>query len=845
MSPAPVTVRKPDTLPLGLDPKPLFQLGMGAVRGYARGRWTDHNIHDPGITSLELLCYALTDVCYRACYAVEDLLAVEGDNRGTMEEHFVRARRALSNAPLTRLDYRRLMLDVEGVRNAWIDDFAGPTYYADTIKGELVHEDPEVPEVREVRLRGLRTVCIEYAHGVANAQKPAIREAVRRALHDNRCLCEDFVGEVTAVKTQEFLLCGEIELKSDADPRETYAKILVAVEQYVAPGVPRYAREELSKKDPDLFDGPAPRNGFIVTAELEAAELRTVLRLSDVISEVMDVPGVKAIRDIVLRPDEMTAEAAAESKWEVSVRPGRRAHLDPDGSRLVLYKAGMPLPRPAGLLERYDELKEESEARYAARPSRDAEIPLGRFRNTAAYETVQNAFPDLYGIGDAALPYGSSVERQAQALQLEAWLLFFDQVLANDCAQLGAVRELFSLDPSPEHAYFSQPVEGFKEIYPASATPDVPELPAAWRLRVQAVLDDLAEDGPAMLRRRNRFLDHLMARCAERLQDYLEVQAALLGITPAAAVRAKCEFLQRYPERGAKRGLGFDYTRDAPGNVSGLERRLFHLLGLGTLSRETYEERDSDGIAEYRFRVRRRFSDGVLLSSTTHWLSRAEASAKMEEALAAATRAGGYRRAQAADRRFYFNLVDAGGTIVARRTQLFDTAAERDAAMEELIALASEHASERLVVIENILLRPRPDTDVDEFLPICAGDDCDPYSYFLHIVLPAEANRFRNMDFRRFAEDVIRREVPAHLAPKICWVSDANMKRIEDAWAAWRALLIGADTTGRKEKFAELRDALYESKNVYPEPTLAACTAPDKFLLGRSALGTLKEGPTP
>jgi len=160
-------------------------------------------------------------------------------------------------------------------------------------------------------------------------------------------------------------------------------------------------------------------------------------------------------------------------------------------------------------------------------------------------------------------------------------------------------------------------------------------------------------------------------------------------------------------------------------------------------------------------------------------------------------------------------------------------------------------ATERVCLVENILLRPRPDTKADEFLPICAQPDCgagcpgdDPYSYRLHVVLPAAVGRFRNMDFRRFAEDVIRREAPAHLAPKICWVSDADMQRIENAWAAWRALLSGAQASARKEKFAELRAALYEAKNVYPERTLATCEAPEKFLLGQSALGSLKGTPS-
>ena len=838
----PATVRKPEVLELGLDPKPLFRLGMGAVRGYARGQWTDHNVHDPGITMLELLCYALTDICYRACYPVEDLLAARVDNAGSMAAHFARPRRALANAPLSALDYRRLMLDVVGVRNAWIEDFVAPTYYADAIEGKLAHDDPGLPGVREVHLRGLHGVRIEFTDESSAADKARIRASALQTLLANRCLCEDF-ADVAEVERQDFVLCAEIELEPDADVLETYATILLVVQRYLAPGVKRHGREELQRSDPELFEGPAPRHGFVDTAELEAAELRTALRLSDVISEVMDVSGVKTVRDIILRPKGMDPNAPIESKWEVSVDPGKRAGLDPEASRLVLYKGGMPLPRPATAVQRYGELKREDERQYAPRASEDSPIPLGRFRDAAEYETVQQHFPALYGVGDAALPFGSSLERRAQARQLAAWLLFFDQLMANDCAQLASLRELFSLDPDLEHTYFTRPVGELRELYPAGASG---ETPAAWRLRIQAMLDALAEDRPAMLKRRNRFLDHLLARYAERLQDDLAIQSALFGTTPGTAARAKCSFLSAYPELGAARGLGFDYTRDAPDNVSGLERRLAHLLSLGTQSREVYRERDSDGVDEYRFRVRWRFSEGVLLSSTRHWSTAAQAAAKMDQAIAAAARAAGYRRAQTTDGRYYFNLVDAGGQVVARRLQYFSTAAQRDAAIEELLGLSNE----RLCVIENILLRPRPDTKADEFLPICAVPDCgagcaadDPYSYLLHVVLPAGAGRFRNMDFRNFAESVIRRETPAHLLPKICWVSDEDMQRIEKTWAAWCALLAGADTTGRKEKFAALRDALYASKSVYPERTLADCEAQEKFLLGRSALGSLKGTP--
>ena len=187
--------------------------------------------------------------------------------------------------------------------------------------------------------------------------------------------------------------------------------------------------------------------------------------------------------------------------------------------------------------------------------------------------------------------------------------------------------------------------------------------------------------------------------------------------------------------------------------------------------------------------------------------------------------------------------------MIARRSEDFANAAARDAAIDELIALLAAHRRERLCLIENILLRPRPGAETT-FLPICAepgcGEGCpgdDPYSYRLHVVLPAAAPRFANMQFRRYAEQVIRDETAAHLLPKICWSSDDDMNRIETAWLAWRALLAGTDATGPAAKLAALADALFNAKNVYPAPTLADCAAAEKFILGRSALGS--KPPTP
>ena len=55
----------------------LRQVGIRYLQEMAKAglQWTDFNTHDPGITILEQLCYAITDLGYRIAYELPDLLA--------------------------------------------------------------------------------------------------------------------------------------------------------------------------------------------------------------------------------------------------------------------------------------------------------------------------------------------------------------------------------------------------------------------------------------------------------------------------------------------------------------------------------------------------------------------------------------------------------------------------------------------------------------------------------------------------------------------------------------------------------------------------------------------------
>src|SRR5262249_16195533 len=146
----------------------------------------------------------------------------------------------------------------------------------------------------------------------------------------------------------------------------------------------------------------------------------------------------------------------------------------------------------------WGELKTRAKKRVETQHDEDVPIPQGRFRNVDRYYSFQNHFPAVFGLSKAGLPSTADNRRRAQALQLKAYLLFFDQVLANFLAQLQNVRELFSRDPAKTSTYFAQVVtfRDYKDVYP----------PFADEGAFVKELAGLLEDEASAVARRNRFL---------------------------------------------------------------------------------------------------------------------------------------------------------------------------------------------------------------------------------------------------------------------------------------------------------------------------------------------------
>lgn len=123
----PVDVQPIAKLPT-LDPSQDFyrlrREGIDHIQQAGSGQWTDYNIHDPGITILEALCYAITDVGYRIDWRIEDILAPKtppaDPARPYPDQAFFTAREVLTVNPTTVDDLRRALIDLPGVSDAWV-----------------------------------------------------------------------------------------------------------------------------------------------------------------------------------------------------------------------------------------------------------------------------------------------------------------------------------------------------------------------------------------------------------------------------------------------------------------------------------------------------------------------------------------------------------------------------------------------------------------------------------------------------------------------------------------------------------------------------------------------------
>jgi len=564
----------------------LLDEGIRLVQQLGGDVWTDYNAHDPGVTILEQLCYALTDLGYRTDYAVEDILAHRPDEAEHAPPHTLyTGDKILPCSPLVDLDYRKLLWDrVTGLKNAWL----------------VSVDEHGVPVTEAADHLGLYTVMVEVSEAVKDEKERIVYE-VRRLLRAHRTLAED-IHAVEILRPAPITVAAEVEIDYQFSPESILARILFNLQVNLVPIPLLYTVDRLMQAgiSPDrIFTGPPLVAG--VYDDRHFAPLPREVKISRIESIIREVDGVNKILDVRAYLSEAPEATAGpvihlQEKAVPRIKPNRfnRAadaadvFSEQDAYDIKLIRGGREHPIDPGRVVRKIQLlllehrREYLFARKDMRHEAYRRLPRGTYKDIAAYHSIQHHFPLTYGLGPYGIPdafYGvhdapseamggasATVSRQAQARQLKAYLLFFEQLLANYLAQLAHVDHFFSLDSDLDRTYFAQPITNVPNVSPILRRPDVgtrgggtPRPVASYESR----LDHLVLRSDDFLDRRNRLLDHLLARFNEHFEDSLLDD---FDVRPSGdkddfhheLIRWKIEFLRQYLDVSNGRGVGFD-----------------------------------------------------------------------------------------------------------------------------------------------------------------------------------------------------------------------------------------------------------------------------------------------
>lgn len=970
-----VSATPPPTV--ALDVERMRREAVERLRRLAGGVWTDHNVHDPGITMMEAVTYGWTDLSYRATAPIADLLAAsrrqgagaahrapsgESAPSSVARAGLFSASELLPCAPVTAGDLRRVLLDVPGVRDVRCSPARG------------AGGPPPA---------GVFDLDVDFESDLDPAGRAATEAAVREAFHLHRPLATD-LAMVRAMPVQSIRICADLELRPGVDVDVVRAQVLVTLDEWLRPSLSFRSLAEAraaGESTEALFTGPLPSRGFIDgTSTVGGSTPPTdALHASDVYRLIIGIDGVDAVtrsRIVWARAghgevDETLGDTPGGAhSWVTGLIAGHAPRVDIDGSRIRCFVGGVPRHGDPERLARALDGERRRRLRPRLPPHRpDHEPPEGEPTEVRPMASLQSLLPAIYGVGRRRLPADASDERRGQAAQLRAFLLIFDQLRADYLAQLRGLPLLLSSRwPLIDRLGF----EGTCDAVPGAdmllveREADAPRPPPgddpSWSvvharldhllarhgdgfgpderaLRGDGTLDAMARDKAALLadiarsahdrgrgidlldpdarasaivrrivarlglrnplaerrcqvfrdaldRWRFRFVlddDDIVLRSASSYPRQGDAARALQ--TLVGAVGRREARVVRLEPGGGRQSFGFAILDDAGRRVAyGTDqldealrdltlRRLQDACALeqavsgrpepilpGDLRIETYRDKDD----AWRFRFRHPGSD-IVLASSRGWPTLEDAETALARAVELGRHTANYTLDDVDDHielRLRAPAVpgdpgggDGLGPIAAVGTDHLPDRRLADRRRTELAGAIAEMCvvEAEPLLIEHVLLRPLRSGDARRQHPpreVC-DPTADPYGHRSTMLLPAWAPGFGDLERRALAEQIVRRELPAHVAVRIVWVDAGTGFCARRAWQRWRiavARALAEPDSDRAEAARErTRDQLVErlvhARTVYPEARLYEQPHPSggrPTRLGRTRLGSLK-----
>lgn len=572
--------------------------GIELLQKYSGNTWSDYNLHDPGVTILEHLCFGLTDLAYRTNFPIEDILTDKTGKINRKKNLFFTADEILTTNAVTINDFRRLIIDsTPELYNVWLE--------------------PVVSENKIQYTKGIYRVImqlsdetIEQFNAEADKKKVqrsenAIIEKVKNIVHNSRNIGEDF---------EEFLLLEPCAVEIEADinvdrnkfPEDVLAEIYAVLNKALNPQLKFYSEKELLLKGyphEQIHEGPPLQHGFIIEDDLKPR--KKFIDPADLLKAITEIEGVKLVRHILLKVNNVEYDNRvcnlAENEFPHFV-------FNKEKPAIRLFNDNYEIPVKQNLFFNLLSKKIDSAKRhYIKKPLLHNEhfSIESKYRNLQDYYSVQHLFPaiyklNVYGIDNSYIANGIDtgvISDIAKAKQLKAFLMLFEQLMANYLSQLTNLDTLFSssVNEAMAHTYFFQPlysVPGVENIINSFFNNDKMPTAAQWNKFMadqhNAYMDIMRaniETDDTYIKRKTRIIDHMLARFNCSPQKYpveLFVQTYKWKSSSErinAELLWKSSLLENVVSLSMNRNLGFNYyKKNGDKRRAGFEERMARLL---------------------------------------------------------------------------------------------------------------------------------------------------------------------------------------------------------------------------------------------------------------------------
>jgi hypothetical protein len=548
----------------------LYQEGLEIVQNLSGGIWTDFNEHDPGVTILENIIYALTELDYKAKLPIKDLLIeAEGKQLSSGDNGLYIASDILTTGPITVLDFRKLFYDeISNVKNVWM---------------ETVNEEDDA----SLNIKGLYHLYLEmYTYDFTPDQLEAeikrIKKEAKDIFNKHRNFCQDLL-DINILDQLSLKLSLTITLVENADAETVLASIIYKTIAIITNQINYYSLEELQLKElsvEEIYDGPNLNYGFILDEDLQ--ERSNVIVFADIVKVLIaEIPGILQINYFKLdAPDAPKDDKVTVTEKQISFHDTYAPNLifPKDTAGLNFFYGSTPfqpnLKETSSILAN-KQGEDSTRFRTVSQAMKEIPIPEGTFQDVASYLSVRHQFPITYGIGEDEI-YSNTIpgsniipaNGNGHSKQLKAFLLLFDQVMANYLKQLSVINTLFSDDidsiQSPPPSYYFQELDDMK---PLSFLMDEEKTAngSKWNdvlSGINSTFDLKAID------RLNHVADNILARYCEEFNTYSlqKINDISYGENPGNAafkwhlLKWKRKLIQHYSIISMNRAKAYDYT---------------------------------------------------------------------------------------------------------------------------------------------------------------------------------------------------------------------------------------------------------------------------------------------